>query len=82
MKKMFLIIIIGVLFTIILVGPVQAQEGIYEVAVIVKATTSDFWQYVLIGAENAAKDNPAIHVTTYGHLLKPIWINSFPYWKT
>jgi len=66
MKKMFLIIIIGVLFTIILVGPVQAQEGIYEVAVIVKATTSDFWQYVLIGAENAAKDNPAIHVTTYG----------------
>lgn len=55
-----------VLFSITLVGYGQAQEGKYEVAVIIKATTSDFWQYVLIGAENAAKDNPAIHVTTYG----------------
>jgi len=66
MKKIFLIIIMVVLFSITLVGYGQAQEGKYEVAVIIKATTSDFWQYVLIGAENAAKDNPAIHVTTYG----------------
>jgi ribose transport system substrate-binding protein len=66
MKKIFLIIIMVVLFSITLVGYGQAQEGKYEVAVIVKATSSDFWQYVIIGAENAAKDNPAIHVTTYG----------------
>lgn len=44
----------------------QAKKDKYEFAVIVKATDSDFWQYVLIGANNAAKDNPAIHVTTYG----------------
>jgi len=38
-----------------------------EVAVIIKATTSDFWQYVLVGADNYAKENPdKVHVTTYG----------------
>lgn len=47
-------------------GEQQQSKDKYEVAVIVKATDSDFWQYVLIGANNAAKDNPAIHVTTYG----------------
>lgn len=44
----------------------QANKDKYEIAVIVKATDSDFWQYVLIGANNAAKDNPNINVTTYG----------------
>lgn len=38
-----------------------------EVAVIIKATSSDFWQYVLVGAENyAAVHDQAINVTTYG----------------
>jgi len=44
----------------------EAEKDKYEIAVIIKATDSDFWQYVLIGANNAAKDNPSIHVTTYG----------------
>ena len=44
-----------------------AAAGVKEVAVIIKATTSDFWQYVLIGANNYALENPdKVHVTTYG----------------
>jgi ribose transport system substrate-binding protein len=43
------------------------QKKPAEVAVIIKATDSDFWQSVLIGAENYAKENPdKVHVTTYG----------------
>ncbi len=47
-------------------GEEQVEKEQYEIAVIIKATDSDFWQYVLIGAENAAIDNPDINVTTYG----------------
>ena len=47
--------------------PAKAAKGPVEVAVIIKATDSDFWQYVLIGAENYAKENPdKVKVTTYG----------------
>lgn len=42
-------------------------DGVKEVAVLIKATDSDFWQYVLVGAENYAKENSdKVHVTTYG----------------
>lgn len=45
----------------------EEKKGPVDVAVIIKATDSDFWQYLLIGAENAAKENPdKIKVTTYG----------------
>lgn len=38
-----------------------------EVAVIIKATSSDFWQYVLVGAENyGAVHGEAVKITTYG----------------
>lgn len=38
-----------------------------EVAVIIKATDSDFWQYVLVGARNYAKEHPdKVNITTYG----------------
>lgn len=39
----------------------------YEVAVIVKALNSDFWQTMLNGAKKAAKEHPELlKVTTYG----------------
>lgn len=39
----------------------------YEIAVIVKAVHSDFWQMLLLGARKAMKDNPErINVKTYG----------------
>lgn len=42
-------------------------DAVREIAVIVKATDSDFWQSLLLGAENAMKDNKdKINVTTYG----------------
>ncbi|MGA8482377.1 MAG: substrate-binding domain-containing protein, partial [Chthoniobacterales bacterium] len=37
-----------------------------DIAVIIKATDSDFWQYMTIGAENYAKDHPNVKVTMYG----------------
>lgn len=45
----------------------EAKEGPYDIAVIIKATSSDYWQYLLVGAENYAKENPdLVKVTTYG----------------
>lgn len=45
----------------------SASAGVKEIAVIIKATDSDFWQYVLVGALNYAYENPdKVHVTTYG----------------
>lgn len=39
----------------------------YEIAVIIKATDSDFWQYLLVGANNYAVEFPElVKVTTYG----------------
>ena len=63
MKKLALLLV--VLFVL---APVSAlAEGPIDVAVIIKATTSDFWQYVLIGANNYAVEYPdRVKVTTYG----------------
>lgn len=63
MKKLALFLV--VLFVL---APVSAlAEGPIDVAVIIKATTSDFWQYVLIGANNYAVEYPErVKVTTYG----------------
>jgi ribose transport system substrate-binding protein len=37
-----------------------------RVAVIIKATDSDFWQYLVVGAQNYAHDHPGVTVTVYG----------------
>ncbi|WP_270179782.1 ABC transporter substrate-binding protein [Alkalihalobacillus sp. CinArs1] len=45
----------------------SSSDGKKEIAVIVKATDSDFWQTVLQGAEKAAEDQgDKVNVTTYG----------------
>lgn len=42
-------------------------DDVMEIAVLIKATDSDFWQYVLVGALNYAFENSdKVHVTTYG----------------
>jgi ribose transport system substrate-binding protein len=43
-----------------------ARAADKEIAVIIKATDSDFWQYLVVGAENYAKEHPGVHVTVYG----------------
>jgi ribose transport system substrate-binding protein len=44
-----------------------APKKPYNIALIIKATDSDFWQYVIIGGQNYALDNPdQAKVTTYG----------------
>src|SRR6266478_6922893 len=62
MKRMW------IAFIVVLVGltvclPAGAADGAkhtkpYKIAVIIKATDSDFWQYVIIGAVNYGLDNP------------------------
>ncbi len=42
-------------------------EKPYEIAVIIKATDSDFWQYMLVGVLNYEFEHPdLVNVTTYG----------------
>jgi ribose transport system substrate-binding protein len=44
--------------------PSYAQDK--HVAVVIKATNSEFWQFVLVGARNYAKEHPGVIVTTDG----------------
>jgi ribose transport system substrate-binding protein len=37
-----------------------------NIAVIIKATDSDFWQYMVVGAQNYAHEHPGVKVTIYG----------------
>src|SRR5690554_6165740 len=65
MRRIAAVLLVAVLVMAMAVMPAAAQEKKYDIAVIVKATDSDFWQYVLIGALNAAVDY-LVNVTTYG----------------
>ena len=52
-------------------GSGEAQDGPaerpYDIAVIIKATDSDFWQYVLVGARNYAAAHPEdVNVVEFG----------------
>ena len=63
MKKLALILALVLALAI----PASALAEPIDVAVIIKATTSDFWQYVLVGAENYGKEFPdRVKITTYG----------------
>jgi len=72
MKKIFLVVLVVLMVGMALTGckktaTTPSAPKAKEVAVIIKATTSDFWQYVLVGAENYAKEHSdKVHVTTYG----------------
>lgn len=64
MKKRTLVIVLLLALATLMPSFAQAPK---KVAVIIKATDSDFWQYVLVGATNYAKENPGkVSVTTYG----------------
>ncbi len=64
MKKLALFLVVALLA---LASVNALAEEPKDVAVIIKATTSDFWQYVLIGANNYAVEYPdRVKVTTYG----------------
>ena len=43
-----------------------AAEVPQDIAVVIKATDSDFWQYLAVGANNYAKEHPEVRVTIYG----------------
>lgn len=55
------------LVSLMLVAPLAVMAEPVDVAVLIKATTSDFWQYVLVGATNYGKEFPdRVKITTYG----------------
>ena len=62
MKRMWIPLIV-LLVGLAVCLPAGAADGAkhtkpYKIAVIIKATDSDFWQYVIIGAVNYGLDNP------------------------
>lgn len=62
MKKIFMLV--GIF--IVLLGGVLSFAS-YEIAFIVKATDSDFWQYTIVGGKNAEHDlQGLINLTVYG----------------
>ena len=54
MKK--LVLVLSLLVVVFSLCAWQSPDQPYDVAVIIKATDSDFWQYVLVGAENFRKE--------------------------
>src|ERR1700746_3775072 len=70
MKNIFAAI--TVLVGLALCSPIDATAGAkrtkpYDIALLIKATDSDFWQYVIIGAVNYGLDNPdKAKVSWYG----------------
>jgi len=65
MKKLVSLLLVAMM--LIVPTMIHAVEAPVDVAVIIKATTSDFWQYVLVGAENYGKEFPdRVKITTYG----------------
>lgn len=66
MKK-FLIGLVVFSSIMMMMGTAFAAEKPYNIAVIIKATDSDFWQYVLVGANNYGIEFPGeVKVTSYG----------------
>ncbi len=47
-------------------GMAKAADAPKDIAVVIKATDSDFWQYLAVGANNYAKEHPEVRVTVYG----------------
>ena len=65
-----LLLVVSVGF-VVAAGGAEAGDGPaerpYDIAVIIKATDSDFWQYVLVGARNYAAEHPEdVNITELG----------------
>jgi len=71
-KKLGLVAVLLCMTAMLFAGGQQESSGPagekpYEIAVIIKATDSDFWQYLLVGAKNYEVEHPGlVKVTTYG----------------
>src|ERR1700759_984695 len=71
MKRMWIayVVVLGSLMACLPAGAADGAKHTkpYNIAVIIKATDSDFWQYVIIGAVNYGLDNPdKAKVSWYG----------------
>lgn len=51
---------------LVFAGVANAENKPLSVSVVIKATDSDFWQYLAVGANNYAKDHPDVTVTVLG----------------
>ena len=66
MKKILVLLLAVVMALMSLGTAALAEDKPIEIAVIIKATDSDFWQQLLVGALNYDFENEEVHVTTYG----------------
>ena len=67
--KRFLVLLAMVILVVLQVaagGQQEAEDGKTEIALIVKATDSGFWQKVIEGGEAFDADNEDVNVTVYG----------------
>ena len=64
MKNRYLTLLLLILS---FVGPLTlAQSKPLNIAVIIKATDSDFWQYMVVGSQNYSKEHPDVKITVDG----------------
>lgn len=64
MKNRYLTLL---LLTVSLLGPLTlAHSKPLNIAVIIKATDSDFWQYMVVGSQNYSKEHPDVKITVDG----------------
>jgi ribose transport system substrate-binding protein len=69
-KRTLLVLCIAIiaLSTLFAAGQTESKttDAKYEIALIIKATDSDFWQTVIDGGEQFDAENPDVNVTIYG----------------
>ena len=66
MKKVLVLVLAVLMALTCLSGFAMAESDTIEIAVIIKATDSDFWQQLLVGALNFNFGHDDVNVSTYG----------------
>ncbi len=66
MKKILVLLLVAMMLAVSVGTMASAESDKIEIAVIIKATDSDFWQQLLVGALNFNFEHDDVNVTTYG----------------
>jgi ribose transport system substrate-binding protein len=66
-KSVVCLVVFTFIFATVFVSATFAAQKPYKIALIIKATDSDFWQYVIVGGTNYGLEHPDVaKVTSYG----------------
>ena len=66
MKKILALVLALMMVLSLCAVASAADEEEYNISVILKTTASEYWQYVVAGAEAYETDNPNVHVEVKG----------------